>query len=151
MNFRSLHTFAAAVTMLVGGTAAAQQMKLPVIPITIGFYTIQAEVATTEAQREEGMMLRKWIGSNEGMLFDLGRPALLECMWMKNTLLPLSVAFIDETGKIINIEDMQPQTEDQHCSNRSSHVRYALEAPLGWFAQKHIAPGALVEGLPNAK
>jgi uncharacterized membrane protein (UPF0127 family) len=152
MNFRSLCAFFAAATWtLVGGSAAAQQVKLPVIPLNIGFYAIQAEVATTEAQRNQGMMLRKWIGPNEGMLFDLGRPALLECMWMKDTLIPLSVAFIDEAGKIVNIEDMQPQTEDQHCSSRSSQVRYALETPLGWFTQKHIAPAALVEGLPNGK
>ena len=148
MNFRCLSTLLAiVVSTLAGGTVYAQQKKLPVVPLNIGFYVIQAEVASTEAQRNQGMMLRKTMGQNEGMLFDLERPALLECMWMKDTLIPLSVAFIDEAGKIINIEDMQPQTEDQHCSAKTSHVRYALETNLGWFRQKHIEPGAVIEGL----
>jgi len=152
MKFRCLRAFVAASTWaLVCGTAAAQQAKLPVIPLNVGLYVIHAELARTEAQRNEGMMLRKTMGQDEGMLFDLERPALLECMWMKDTLIPLSVAFIDEAGRIINIEDMQPQTQDQHCSDKASHVRYALEANLGWFKQKHIAPGALIEGLPNSR
>lgn len=152
MNFRCLQSFVAIVmSLLVCGAAYAQQKKLPVIPLNIGFYALQAEVASTEAQRNQGMMLRKSMGQNEGMLFDLERPALLECMWMKDTLIPLSVAFIDEAGKIINIEDMQPQTETQHCSAKTSHVRYALETNLGWFRQKHIEPGAAIEGLPKLR
>ncbi len=147
-----LRLFLAVTTLaLVGGTVDAQQMKLPVIPLNIGLYVIQAEVATTKAEQEQGMMHRKTMAQNDGMLFDLGRPALLQCMWMKDTLLPLSVAFIDEAGKIINIEDMQPQTEDQHCSDRKSHVRYALETNLGWFKQKHIAAGATISGLPDSR
>jgi uncharacterized membrane protein (UPF0127 family) len=150
MIFRRLRILLAATT-LTCGVVNAQQMKLPVIPLNIGLYVIQAEVATSKAEQEQGMMHRKTMAQNDGMLFDLGRPALLQCMWMKDTLLPLSVAFIDEAGKIINIEDMQPQTEDQHCSDRKSHVRYALETNLGWFRQKHIEAGAMINGLPNSK
>jgi hypothetical protein len=68
-------------------------------------------------------------------------------MWMKNTLVPLSVAFIDEAGKIINIEDMQPQTQDAHCAKRPA--RYALEMNQGWFRQKNVKPGAKIDGLPK--
>jgi uncharacterized membrane protein (UPF0127 family) len=142
----------AATTFLVlCGVVNAQQMKLPVIPLNVGLYVIQAELATSKAEQEQGMMQRKSMGQNEGMLFDLGRPALLQCMWMKDTLLPLSVAFIDEAGKIINVEEMQAQTEDQHCSDRKSHVRYALEMNYGWFKKMHVKPGALIEGLPNTR
>jgi len=140
-----------AALLLVTSTASAQQTKLPVISLNIGLYVIKAEVATSKAEQEQGMMQRKSMGQNEGMLFDLGRPALLQCMWMKDTLLPLSVAFIDEAGKVNNIEEMQAQTEDQHCSDRKSHVRYALEMNAGWFKKMHIKPGALIEGLPNLR
>ncbi|HXA48164.1 MAG TPA: DUF192 domain-containing protein [Burkholderiaceae bacterium] len=152
MNFSCLRVLLAVAPLLLSsGAASAQQMKLPVIPLNIGLYVIQAEVATSKAEQERGMMQRKSMAQNEGMLFDLGRPALLQCMWMKDTLLPLSVAFIDETGKIMNIEEMQAQTEDQHCSDRKSHVRYALEMNAGWFKKAHVKPGAAIEGLPNSR
>ena len=83
---------------------------------------------------------------NEGMVFVFEAPAGV-CMWMKNTLLPLSVAFIDGDGKIVNIEDMQAQTLDSHCAKRQ--VRYALEMNLGWFKQKNIKPGTTIDGLPK--
>jgi uncharacterized membrane protein (UPF0127 family) len=90
-------------------------------------------------------MMRTRMGSSEGMIFDFGAPAGV-CMWMKNTLIPLSVAFIDSEGKIINIEDMQPETLDSHCAKKT--VQYALEMNLGWFKQKNIKPGSKIEGLP---
>jgi uncharacterized membrane protein (UPF0127 family) len=152
MNVHCLRLLVSAVALsLLCGTANAQQTKLPVIALHIGLYMIQAEVATSKAEQEQGMMQRKTMGQNEGMLFDLGRPALLQCMWMKDTLLPLSVAFIDAAGKVINIEEMQAQTEDQHCSDRKTQVRYALEMNAGWFKKTHIKPGALIEGLPNLR
>ncbi len=70
---------------------------------------------------------------------------------MKDTLLPLSVAFVDEAGKIINIEEMKPMTEDQHCSSKGAHVRYALEMNYGWFKKKNIKKGAVIDGLANAR
>lgn len=91
-------------------------------------------------------MARQTMGANEGMLFVFDRPASV-CMWMKNTPLPLSVAFIDHAGKIVNIEDMQPNTTDSHCAKRS--IRYALEMKQGWFKQKNIKPGSAIEGLPD--
>lgn len=91
-------------------------------------------------------MFREKLGPNEGMVFLFEAPAGV-CMWMKNTLIPLSVAFIDDSGKIVNIEDMQPQTTDSHCAKKP--VRYALEMNLGWFKQKNIKPGSAIDGLPR--
>jgi uncharacterized protein len=127
---------------------AQQQSKFPVISLTTGIYVIKAEVAAKDAERQQGLMFREKLGPNEGMVFLFEAPAGV-CMWMKNTLIPLSVAFIDDSGKIINIEDMQPQTIDSHCTKKPA--RYALEMNLGWFKQKNIKPGSMIEGLPNAR
>ena len=91
-------------------------------------------------------MFREKLGPNEGMVFLFGAPAGV-CMWMKNTLIPLSVAFLDQDGKIINIEDMKPQTTDSHCANKPA--TYALEMTAGWFRQKNIKPGMKIDGLPQ--
>lgn len=132
---------------LVAGAAFAQQpAKFPVITLNTGIHVIKAEVAATEAQRQQGLMFREKMGPNEGMVFLFQAPAGV-CMWMKNTLIPLSVAFIDETGKIVNIEDMEPQTTDSHCARKP--VLYALEMNRGWFKQKNIKPGSAIDGLPR--
>jgi uncharacterized membrane protein (UPF0127 family) len=123
-------------------TSAFAQQKLPVMKITAGMYLIQAEVAATEAQREIGLMNRKQMGQNEGMLFKFDRPAGY-CMWMKNTLIPLSVAFLNGDGIILNIEEMQPQSEKTHCATKPA--LYALEMNAGWFKRKNIKPGSKVE------
>lgn len=124
---------------------ASAQTKLPVKQLSAGIHLIQAEVAATDAEREVGLMNRTKMGPNEGMVFDFGEPAGV-CMWMKNTLIPLSVAFMDGEGKIVNIEDMKAQTLDSHCAKAA--VRYALEMNLGWFKQKNIKPGSKIEGFP---
>ena len=127
--------------------AAAQQLpKFDVVSLTAGINLIRAEVAAAPAQREQGLMFREKMATNDGMVFVFEGPAEV-CMWMKNTLLPLSVAFIDGNGRIVNIEDMQPQTLDSHCARK--RVRYALEMNLGWFRQKNIKPGTVIEGLPR--
>ncbi|MBC3869157.1 DUF192 domain-containing protein [Undibacterium oligocarboniphilum] len=136
--------FGMTVLSLTTLTCSAQG-KLPVTQLSAGIYVIKAEVAANEAQRQQGLMLRTQMGANEGMVFDFGAPASV-CMWMKNTLIPLSVAFIDGDGKIVNIEDMQPETTDSHCANKT--VRYALEMNQGWFKQKNIKSGSKIEGLP---
>jgi uncharacterized protein len=125
---------------------AEQPAKFPTIPLNIGLYVIKAEVASTPAEREQGLMFREQMAPNEGMVFLFGAPASV-CMWMKNTLIPLSVAFIDDSGKIVNIEDMQPQTTDSHCAKKQ--IRYALEMNRGWFKQKNIKAGSKVDGLPH--
>lgn len=137
----------AAVLLAATPVAIAQQGgQFPVISLTAGMHVIRAEVAATEEQRQKGLMFRERMGQNEGMVFLFDRPAQV-CMWMKNTLIPLSVAFLDEQGAIINIEDMQPQTLDSHCAERP--VRYALEMNQGWFAKRNIKPGMKIGGLPR--
>lgn len=121
------------------------QTKFPTTQLSAGIYAIQAEVAQTDADRAQGLMFRKKLASHEGMVFDFGSPQKV-CMWMKNTLIPLSVAFIDDTGTVVNIEDMQPQTTDSHCAKNA--VQYALEMNQGWFKQKNIKPGSKITGIP---
>ena len=134
-----------ALALLSLPISAQQQPVFKVTSLSAGIYLIKAEVAANEAEREYGLMHREKLGPNEGMVFLFGAPAGV-CMWMKNTPLPLSVAFIDTTGKIINIEDMQPQTTNSHCAKKP--VAYALEMSLGWFKQKNIRPNMLIGGLP---
>jgi uncharacterized membrane protein (UPF0127 family) len=145
MNRFAIPVLSTLLALCAAAPVQAQQ-KFPVIPLTAGMYVIQAEVATTEAQREEGLMFRQKLGPNQGMVFLFGSPAGV-CMWMKNTLIPLSVAFLDGNHKIINIEDMQAQTLNSHCAQAPAN--YALEMNLGWFKQKNIKPGMTIEGLPQ--
>lgn len=126
---------------------AQQVQKFPVTSLTAGIHVIKAEVATSFAERQQGLMYREKMAPNEGMVFVFDGPAEV-CMWMKNTLIPLSVAFLDESGKILNIEDMKPQTTDSHCGAKNS-ILYALEMNQGWFKQKNIKPGTIIGGLPR--
>ena len=144
-------TLTFALTLLSSGLAAQAQeapQKLQTISISAGMHLIQAELAQTSEQRSIGLMHRPKMGANEGMLFVFGAPAE-QCFWMKNTLLPLSIAFLADDGLVINIEDMAPQTLNGHCSNRP--VRYALEMNQGWFAKRGIKPGSRLQGGPLQK
>jgi len=133
---------------LAAPLAAAQpQAKLPTLALNAGIHVVQAEVANTFPSRAQGLMFRKSLGANQGMLFVFAEVER-HCMWMRNTYVPLSVAFIDETGVILNIADMKPQTEDSHCA--AGPARYALEMSQGWFAAKGIKPGAKISGLAKA-
>jgi uncharacterized membrane protein (UPF0127 family) len=125
--------------------AQSMQNRLPVAELRAGMYVIKAEVAATEASRKIGMMMRTQMGANEGMVFDF-QESQQYCMWMKNTLIPLSVAFIDEHGVIVNIEEMQAEKLDSHCAKKP--VRYALEMNKEWFKQKNIKAGTKIVGLP---
>ena len=131
-------------------SASAQQTPtdMQVTTLNAGINAIHAEVAANDPDREKGLMFRTALGGNQGMVFLFDR-ADLECMWMKNTLIPLSVAFMDDSGKIINIEDMQPQTENNHCAR--GPARYALEMNLGWFTAHGVKPGATISHLPGYK
>src|ERR1700722_695310 len=111
----------------------------PTLDLSAGIHVIHAEIAYTNAVRMQGLMFREHLGPNQGMLFvfpELGE----QCMWMKNTLIPLSVAFIDAKGAIINVEDMAPQTLDSHCAK--APARYALEMELGWVKKHGAANGS---------
>lgn len=120
---------------------------LPQVRLMVGGKALTAEVASTPQQQRIGLMYRRSLPADHGMVFVWERPQAV-CMWMKNTWIALSVAFIDADGRIVNIADMQPQTEDVHCAQ--TEVRYALEMPLHWFARNGIAAGARVSGLPPA-
>ncbi len=133
---------------LAAAPALAQQAQLPVVQLNAGMHLIRAEVAADDGSRMTGLMYRPTMASNAGMLF-IFDDNQRQCMWMKNTLIPLSVAFIDEHGTVINIEDMAPQTEDSHCAARAS--RYALEMNHGWFAARGVKPGSRIGGIPGAK
>ncbi len=123
---------------------AQAQSAMPRTELSAGMYRIEAEVAATQENRMTGLMQRRSMPPNQGMLFIFTQPQR-HCMWMKNTLLPLSVAFLDDEGHILNVEDMQPQTEDNHCAAKPA--RFALEMNLGWFRQKGIKPGQTIEGV----
>ena len=128
--------------------SAHAQTQLPIAELTAGFHRIEAEVASDQASQAKGLMHRRSMPANHGMLFVFSRTDR-HCMWMRNTLLPLSVAFLDAQGKIINIEDMKPQTEDNHCA--ASPAPYALEMNLGWFADKGLKPGFQISGIEKIR
>ena len=126
---------------------AAQQgpQKLAAIRLNAGMHNIQAEIARTPDERATGLMFRERMGANEGMLFAFEEPAT-QCFWMKNTLLPLSAAFVADDGTVVNIEDMAPRSLDSHCSTKP--VRFVLEMNQGWFAKRGIKPGSKLQGAP---
>lgn len=134
----------AAPALALQGMPTAPQ-KLPTTQLGIGMHVIKAEVAQTPREHAIGLMWRTEMGANEGMLFIFPQ-ATKQCFWMKNTLIPLSIAFVDDDGKIVNIDEMQPQTEGTHCS--AQPVRYVLEMNKGWFAKRHIQAGQKLSGAP---
>jgi len=121
------------------------QPRLPVTKLSVGIHAIHAEVANNEEERRQGLMYRTELPGNDGMLFVFEAPDV-QCFWMRNTLLPLSIAFIADDGTVVNIEDMAPQTDDPHCARKP--VRYALEMAKGWFAQRGVKAGNKIDGLP---
>jgi|SRR5690606_29449301 len=113
--------------------------------IQVAGHPLKVELAVTDGDRARGLMFREKLGRDDGMLFVFAEPAY-QSMWMKNTLIPLSVAFVDAGGTILSIHDMQPKTLDAHMS--AGPAVYAIETNLGWFARKRIGPGARITGLP---
>jgi len=151
---RDIRAAALALLALAGlfGTQAARaldaaepqgQPKLPTVQLTAGMHLITAEVAQTETQRATGLMFRKTMAPNDGMVFIFER-AGQQCFWMQNTLLPLSIAFVADDGRIVNLDDMKPLTQNGHCS--AEPVRFVLEMNQGWFAKRGIKAGARLSG-----
>jgi uncharacterized membrane protein (UPF0127 family) len=144
---RSLLLAAAVAAGLAQAPAMAQdaapQMNLRRTDLTAGMFRIDAQLAQTPQQREIGLMFRKEMPQQEGMLFVFDVPGV-QCFWMRNTLLPLTAAFVADDGTIVNLADMKPQTDDSHCSARP--VRYVLEMNQGWFAKRGIKAGARLGG-----
>ena len=119
------------------------QMNLRRIDLTAGMYRIDTQLAITPQQREIGLMFRKEMPQQEGMLFVFEVPGV-QCFWMRNTLLPLTAAFVADDGTIVNLADMKPMSDESHCSAKP--VRYVLEMNQGWFAKRGITAGAKLGG-----
>ena len=143
-----LLALACAAVGLPGQAQDAPQMDLPRVTLTAGMHLIKAQVAGTPVERQIGLMHRKTMPQGEGMLFVFEQPSM-QCFWMRNTLLPLTAAFVEDDGTITNLADMKPQTEDSHCSTKP--VRYVLEMNVGWFAKKGIKAGSKLGGTPFEK
>ena len=120
-------------------------MQLPRVTLQAGMHLIQAQVASTPQERSVGLMFRKEMPTNEGMLFIFEQPSE-QCFWMKNTLLPLTAAFVADDGTIVNLVDMKPQSLDSHCSTKP--VRYVLEMHKGWFDKRALKAGTKLSGPP---
>lgn len=134
--------------MALAGQSFAQdtaQMNLPRVKLSAGMHLIDAQVAQTSDQRTIGLMFRKDMPQQEGMLFVFEQPSGL-CFWMKNTVLPLTAAFVADDGTIVNLADMKPQTTDSHCASKP--VRYVLEMNQGWFAKRGFKAGSKLGGVP---
>jgi uncharacterized membrane protein (UPF0127 family) len=135
----------AALVANIGHAQNAPQLDLPRIKLSAGMHLIDTQVAATPEQRSTGLMHRKEMPQTEGMLFVFEQPAQ-QCFWMKNTLLPLTAAFVADDGTIVNLADMKPQTTDAHCSTQP--VRYVLEMNQGWFGKRGIKAGSKLGGRP---
>lgn len=121
------------------------QTDLPRVRLSVGMHLVNAQVAASPEQRSTGLMFRREMPQSEGMLF-VFEQASVQCFWMKNTLLPLTAAFIANDGTIVNLADMKPQTTDAHCSKEP--VRYVLEMNQGWFGKKGVKAGFKLGGTP---
>lgn len=138
-----LLTVAALLSPAWAGAQEVPQMNLPRVKLAAGMHLIDAQVASTPEQRQIGLMLRKEMPQHEGMVF-LFDQASQQCFWMKNTLLPLTAAFVADDGTIVNLADMKPETTESHCSTQP--VRYVLEMNKGWFEKKGIKAGSKLSG-----
>jgi hypothetical protein len=132
--------FCSAASAQAGNQA---QLDLPRVQLSAGMHLINVQVASTPRQREIGLMHRADMPLGEGMIFVFENPSAL-CFWMKNTLIPLTAAFIADDGSIINLADMKPMTTDSHCAKKPA--RYVLEMNQGWFAKRGIHEGQKISG-----
>ena len=133
----------AAVLALTAWQVQAQQS----LELTAGIYRIRAELANTDELRTEGLMHRRSMPANHGMLFVFDHEARY-CMWMRKTLMPLSVAFLDGRGRIINVDEMQPQTDNTHCATKPA--KFALEMNAAWFKRRGMGAGTIIAGIDRA-
>lgn len=159
MNFRCLNritrtalrwTARLLITSVVAGVAAqtGPQMQLPRTQLRAGMHLLDVQLAQTGEQRQMGLMFRKEMPQHEGMLFVFEQPAT-QCFWMRNTLIPLTAAFVADDGTIVNLADMKPQNDDSHCSIKP--VRFVLEMNAGWFAKRQIKAGYQLNGSPFSR
>ena len=142
------HTLITGLLALTTSLSLAQSTNtsLPIIELKTSIYRIQAEVASTPQARQVGLMNRSSMPTDSGMLFIFDQKAT-HCFWMSNTKIPLAIAFLADDGKIVNIEEMQAETLNNHCPKVP--IRYALEMNRQWFSQRAIGPGSVIQGLPR--
>lgn len=146
LDRRTVARVLAGVAIFVAALAACADVTLKTSRIKVGPHPLRVEIAASDPQRSQGLMYREKLGKEDGMLFIFDEPGY-HSMWMKNTLIPLSVAFIDGDGRILNILDMEPRTLDSHTA--AGPARYAVETHKGWFAAKKVKAGDKVTGLPK--
>jgi uncharacterized membrane protein (UPF0127 family) len=144
-DLKMTHLVRTLILFLLCWNAAAQtpQTQLPRVLIQAGMFQIDAQVAATNDQRAIGLMYRQDMPQHEGMLFVFDEPQI-QCFWMKNTLLPLTAAFVEEDGISVNLADMKPQSTQSHCSEKP--VRFVLEMNQGWFTKRNIKKGFKLKG-----
>ena len=150
LDMKRIRLLLAALALAVPVLAAfAQdaQTTLPRVKLAAGMHQIEAQVAQSIDERSTGLMYRRQMPLHEGMLFIFEQPSV-QCFWMKNTVLPLTAAFVAADGTVVNLEDMRPMTTDSHCS--AQPVRFVLEMNQGWFAKRGIKPGSKLTGEPFA-
>ena len=143
---RCLHWACALFLTALPWAASAQQtpqLQLPRTQLNAGMHILDVQLAQTPVQRQIGLMWRTDMPQHEGMLF-VFEQAAVQCFWMRNTLIPLSAAFVEDNGKIVNIADMQPRSDDSHCSAKP--VRFVLEMNQGWFAKRQLHAGSVLKG-----
>jgi uncharacterized membrane protein (UPF0127 family) len=133
--------------MLAASLALAQpaQMHLPRTKLSAGMHVLDVQLAQSPQERQTGLMFRQEMPQHEGMLFIFEQPAT-QCFWMRNTLIPLTAAFVADDGTIVNLADMKPRSDDSHCSSKP--VRFVLEMNQGWFAKRNIQAGYRLTGAP---
>ena len=139
-----------ALLWVLSTAAMAQQaqLQLPRAKLSAGMHLLDVQLAQTPQERQVGLMFRKEMPQHEGMLFVFEQPAI-QCFWMRNTLLPLTAAFVADDGTIVNLADMKPQSDDSHCSTKP--VRFVLEMNQGWFAKRNIQSGYKLGGQPFSR
>ena len=130
------------IALCLSGLAHAQGQ----LPLVVGGQTVRAELAATPATRQRGLMGRTHLAADAGMLFVFDAPGR-HCFWMRDTPLPLAIAFINDAGRVVHRADMQPRTDTLYCPPQE--VRYALEIAQGSHLRAQLAPGAQVQGLPR--
>jgi len=144
LNLRRAIALLLLVPLLVAAQGALPPQ--PTIKLNAGIHVITAEAVSSRETTVRGLMFRERLAPNHGMVFVYAEKSTL-CMWMRNTLIPLSVAFIEDDGTIVNVEDMEPKTDASHCARKP--VRFALEMERGWFDKRGLKPGTRIGGLPK--
>ena len=134
---------ALAFATAAGTWAQDQPQNLAATTLKVGMHNIRAQLAITPMQRQIGLMHRREMPSHEGMLFVFDEPSQ-QCFWMRNTFIPLSIAFLADDGTVVNLADMKPQSDDSHCSAKP--VRFVLEMNQGWFVKRGVKPGTRISG-----